>query len=56
MLAMECDLFGIGGILEPEWEGAPTWVRFTLHGQSFIYHQIRKMVGMIMQVCMFAEP
>ena len=26
------------------------WVRFEIHGQSFIYHQIRKMVGSIVQM------
>jgi tRNA pseudouridine38-40 synthase len=26
-------------------------VRFTLVGQSFIYHQIRKMVGMLIKIC-----
>ena len=27
------------------------FVRFTLVGQSFIYHQIRKMVGLIIRIC-----
>lgn len=26
------------------------WIRFVLTGQSFIYHQIRKMVGMMVQI------
>lgn len=56
MLSMRCELFPTEGILEEKWDGAPCWVRFILHGQSFIYHQIRKMVGMIMQVCLFSEP
>ena len=27
------------------------FVRFTLTGQSFIYHQIRKMVGLLIKIC-----
>ena len=33
--------------------GKPTknqYVRFRIHGQSFIYHQIRKMVGSMIQI------
>ena len=26
------------------------WIRFTLLGQSFIYHQIRKMIGLLVQL------
>ena len=28
-----------------------TFIRFTLVGQSFIYHQIRKMVGLLVKIC-----
>lgn len=28
-----------------------TFLRFTLIGQSFIYHQIRKMVGLLVKIC-----
>jgi tRNA pseudouridine38-40 synthase len=28
-----------------------TFLRFTLVGQSFIYHQIRKMVGLLVKIC-----
>lgn len=31
-------------------EGEEPLVRFELHGQSFIYHQIRNMVGSMIQV------
>lgn len=33
--------------------GAPAtnqYVKFKLHGQSFIYHQIRKMIGSLVQI------
>ena len=26
------------------------WVKFIIHGQSFIYHQIRKMMGIMVQI------
>lgn len=28
-----------------------TFIRFTLVGQSFIYHQIRKMIGLLIKIC-----
>lgn len=28
-----------------------SFVRFTLVGQSFIYHQIRKMIGLLIKIC-----
>lgn len=28
------------------------WLKFTIKGQSFVYHQIRKIVGCIVQVFM----
>ena len=28
-----------------------SFVRFTLIGQSFIYHQIRKMIGLLIKIC-----
>jgi len=27
------------------------FIRFTLVGQSFIYHQIRKMIGLLIKIC-----
>ena len=32
-------------------DGAPVhFLKFIIHGQSFIYHQIRKMIGIIIQI------
>jgi tRNA pseudouridine38-40 synthase len=28
-----------------------SFIRFTLIGQSFIYHQIRKMIGLLIKIC-----
>jgi tRNA pseudouridine(38-40) synthase len=28
----------------------PEWAKILIHGQSFIYNQIRKMIGMVISV------
>jgi tRNA pseudouridine38-40 synthase len=35
---------------EEKIESGVRWIRFTLLGQSFIYHQIRKMIGLLVQL------
>lgn len=36
--------------LEQGMDPSIRWIRFTLLGQSFIYHQIRKMIGLLVQL------
>lgn len=51
MLSLEVDQMSKGE-LEKIW-GKPTinqYVRIRIHGQSFIYHQIRKMIGSMIQI------
>ena len=47
---IERALAKIKGDKEKE-DQALTFVRFTLVGQSFIYHQIRKMIGLLIKIC-----
>lgn len=48
---IERALASIKGNKEEKRGQALTFVRFTLVGQSFIYHQIRKMIGLLIKIC-----
>lgn len=52
---MSCKIADVSELTK-DWPQTPIWLKFSIHGQSFIYHQIRKMIGVIIQVFLFSEP